>query len=391
MRLEKRKLGELEFVLDDNDIAEDHQFYSIISEYRIIQQGAGIFFYAKRNNELVSFFNTFDNTQLICSPNGYALAALFGAKRFLIGDERLTLDHEPAQNAGAIYFSRDLAFPLNTSKDPMTSPYYAATLEGLLEIFDINQINTQLDDLFIRCNDFTPGKKEEYSKGGSNADKYCRFNLESHQPLSNLVTDQIILINPQNKIVGSISFVMWVNRTGAVDVYLYDEIVDYFTLLNETEKAELAALYPAGDTALIAAKIEPKRIELMAPLFAAARREIKEKITQLNGVQAHVSAFIRAAAGRVESYTALNCTINLDIKVIHGPATKYAAMLDAHIKDWAYKKLQQASLTQFVKSNYSGIAKQLEITFAYRLFDKGNNPAVATTAMDSQRVMRSPK
>jgi hypothetical protein len=101
------------------------------------------------------------------------------------------------------------------------------TLETLMGFYNINQINSQLAELFNRCNDFTPGKKEGYLMGGSNADKYCRFNLESHQPLSNIVSDQIFLTNSQNKIISTISFTICVNRTGAVDVYLYDEIVDY--------------------------------------------------------------------------------------------------------------------------------------------------------------------
>jgi hypothetical protein len=412
MHLVEREAGELNFVLDENDSTQDQEFHAEMQNYRIMRQGASIFFY-NANDELVLHFNPFDNTVLVCSPDGYALANRLGTKRFPISAARLALTKQQANEVGATKFKRDYSFPLQSPEQQTTSPYKVVALEDLLKIYDTKQLNTALAELFNRCNDFTPGKKAEYLKGGKLEDKYCRFNLENQQPKSGIVTDQVFLLDDKNKIIGTISFTLYVNKDRIIDIYLYDEIVDYFTILSEKDQQKLQSLYPdatlsddAKQAALVATAhlIEPKRLALMAPLFEAARLRIidimglirsKESDSLDNLTDAiekgRVHAFIRAAAGREESYLALNCSAtNSATYVIHGPASKYANLLDSYVKQWAYRKLQQFAFHQYLEHTTSTIVKEnaaeLKSYFDQRLFAVKPAPVVQTTSVQERKI-----
>lgn len=79
----------------------------------------------------------------------------------------------------------------------------------------------------------------------------------------------------------------------------------------------------------IATLIEPKRMTLMAQLFAAARQSIRNLISDLDEKIANglVHAFIRAASGRVEAYVDLGCgRTNTENFVIHGGPTAQLKM-----------------------------------------------------------------
>lgn len=96
-----------------------------------------------------------------------------------------------------------------------------------------------LSDLFNRCADFTPGKQDEYLSGGKKEDKYCRFNLMNNEEKQTVSTNQVFLMDDENNIAGTISATVIHGNGGTLDIYFYDEIVDYFTLLNPDEIAQL--------------------------------------------------------------------------------------------------------------------------------------------------------
>ncbi len=405
MHLLERAAGVIEFVLDSDDSSEDQEFHAEIQKYRIMRQGASIFFY-NANNEIVLHFNPFDNTVLVCNPDGYALAKWLGTKRFPIGDARLALTEQQIKDVGATKFKRDYSFSLQPLVPHKASPYKVVELEELLKIYTTTQLNAVLSELFNRCSDFTPGKKAEYLKGGKLEDKFCRFNLENQQVNTGIRSDQVFLLDDNNKIIGTISFTFYVSQNRIIDVYLYDEVVDYFTLLSEKEKLKLISLFPddtmsayAKDAALqaIALLIEPKRLALMEPLFAAARLQILDTINFVRGPQddeVNANAFIRAAAGREELYLALNCS-GTDSKnhVIHGAATRYANLLDNHVKQWAFRKLQQFSFHQYLEQNWSAdaaVTNELKSGFDYRLFGVNASPLTQTTPAEERKISLSP-
>jgi hypothetical protein len=355
--------GELQFVLDANETLENQEFIIRMSHYKLVQHGASIFIYNRHNNELLSHYNSFDNTQLVCSPDGFPLANEFGAKRFLALKARTALSKAQATEVKPENFSRDRSFPLLAKADT-SAPFDVVTLEKLLEINQKNKdkVYDDLASLFDRCADFMPEKQTEYLSGGRRQDKFCRFNIENHQVRNGIVTDQVFLLDKANKIIGTISATVCVTPEGIVDVYFYDEVVDYFTQIDPASEVmrKLQALY--DDLILskdeknseLAKIIEPIRLTLMAPLFTAARQQIRRTILSLlpslsegeldnkigNG---SVRAFIRAADKRVASYEQLGCgTENAGYFVIHGRPTAAAKLVDTYVKEiWGQKKLQE--------------------------------------------------
>lgn len=346
--------GELQFLPDSNDNIEQQQFLARMTAFTFERHGASVFIYQKTNHLLLGCFNTFDNTFFVCSPDGYKLAAEFGTKRFPVGDARLALDEKQATTVGAIKFARDLSCPITSASDEKIGPYKPASLTEILQIKKSNQAQfyQEMADLFGRCADFTPGKKEEYMSGEKIADKYCRLNLTNEQSKDGIITDHVFLLDEKNnnQIVGTVSATICFSKTGTVDVYFYDEIVDYFTKIKNPEDIQqLRALNT--DTSLdenrrkeiIADIVNPKRMELMKSLFTAARQKIAATIQTLDPQLqlSKVRGFIRAADGRVPLYVSeLHCSPdNTQHFVIHGRPTDYAKMLDAHIKLWANKRL----------------------------------------------------
>ncbi len=405
MHLVEKLNGILEYVADANETPENQEFLRKLGDYRIQRQGASIYFFAKSDNRQVLFCNIFDNTFFINDTRGFALAAEFGTKRFLIGQARSALTEEQAQNVNATQFSRDLSFPLNASAEEKSTSFKVVTLAELLAIHEKNpdKFYENQGELFHRCADFTPGKQDEYLTGGNKIDKFCRFNLENHQPLNSTVTEQVFLLDKQNKVVGTISATILVQEDGTIAVYFYDEIVDYFTRLQTEEKAALEKLYKneeklseENQKAAIAKIIEPRRLELMEPLFAAARNQVMQTINKLSAASGEnlirngkVHAFIRAAAGRVDSYKALGCGKEPSpTYVIHGPPTDHAKMLDRHIKNWADQQLvkvaknspnevktsQKSSYLSYGKTAFSfGVAFAAVGILAYKFWPRTSN------------------
>lgn len=402
MHLLEKMNGILEYVADADETPENQAFLKKIIDYRIQRQGASIIFFAKSDNKQILYFNTFDNSMFIHDSRGYSLAADFGTKRFPVGKARSALTKEQAQEQKAIQFERDLSFPITVSVEEKVSSFKSVTLAELLIINDKNQdkLYEDLAELFNRCADFTPGKQDEYLSGGKKVDKYCRFNLDNHKLLASTVTDQIFLLDSQNKIIGTISATIIVQSDGTTDVYFYDEIVDYSIRLKPYEKEILEMLYKNDkklpkdvQKAEIAKIIEPRRLEIMQPLFAAARQQIIQTISTLSGSsgeslikEGKVHAFIRAAAGRVSSYKALACGEEKSITyVIHGPSTAYTEMLDHHVKNWAeqqlklLKKLPDEIKPSTTKSSYLTTAFNYGVTLAtigilaYKLWPKGES------------------
>jgi len=403
MRLLEKTNGILEYVADIDETSENQAFLKKIADYKIQRQGSGIYFFDKRDNKPILYCNPFDNTLFVIDQCGYALAAEFGAKRFLVGKARSTLTTEAASEQKAIQFDRDLSFPLKVAEEEKATTFKAVTLAELLAINKENpdKLYENLAELFNRCADFTPGKQDEYLTGGKKADKFCRFNLDSQKPLASTVTDQIFLLDKQNKVIGTISATVMVQPDGTTDVYFYDEIVDYFTRLQPTEKEALEKLYKneeklseEAQKAEIAKIIEPRRLELMRPLFAAAREKVIQTISTVSGLSGQdlieagkVHAFIRAAAGRVPSYKALACGEEKSAThVIHGPATNYTKMLDSHVKIWADQQLLKLS-TAKKSSSWSygkvftfGAAAAVLGLLAYRACRGGTGSAQSFTA-----------
>ncbi len=358
--------GELQFVLEGDDTAEQQAFHARMQAYQLIQHGAIIAIYQRDTQQLLSHYNPCDNTQLICSAEGFPLANEFGAKRFLALLARSAVKEAQAAEVKAENFSRDRSFPLVVSTEASMAPFRAVTLAELLaDAYRDKQYKLYADlaDLFDRCADFIPEKQAEFQSGGRKQDKYCRFNLDSQASRhASLATEHVFLVNAANQLVGTVNATICAAPTsGLVDVYLYDEVVDYFTLINDDSATQkkLNALY--ADTTLskddkntaIAAIVEPIRLILMAPLFAAARLQVKQTIQamlpaltdsewQAGIAKGTIRAFIRAADKRVASYEQLQCgTQNNDFLVIHGRPTFAAKLVDTYLKEeWAQKKLQ---------------------------------------------------
>lgn len=341
MRIVKTE-SELVFVADSSDTEADQAFSKRMEQYKLVQQGASIYIY--KLGKLLSHYNPFDNTQLVCSAEGFELANEFGAKRFLILEARAALTAAGTATA----FSRDRSFPLKATANDASNPFKVA---GLKELLDLNQQNKEkvyndLADLLDGCADFTPDKQAEYKRGGSIQDKFCRFNLENQQPKDGMRNEQVFLLDEKNKIMGSISATICTNANGDADIYVYDEVVDY--------KAQ-AGSDPAAE-----------RLKLMGFLFAALREQIRKTlctlITSLSEANldqkietASVRALIRAAAENISTYVQLGCgSENTGYYVIHGPATPAAKLLDSYLKEtWAQEKLQQLALKSPTQTNTS--------------------------------------
>lgn len=371
MHLVEKENGILEYVADKDETVENEQFILRMAKYKLVRHGAGIYFFSKESKEderLLLYANPFDNSIFVCDPSGYVLAAEFGMKRFPVGKARAELFEEKVAEVGAIQFSRDLLFPLRSIQEEKENEKLVPRVADLKELLTINKKNKQevyksLAELFNRCANFTPGKQGEYLAGGADADKFCRFNPINQVPHSSVVTDHVFLLDEKKKVGGTLAFTMILHPEGLIDVYLYDEIVDYFPLLQAEEQEQLKRLYENKEglaeekqKQAIAKIIEPKRLELMRPLFAAARKKITQTVLehaklsasefeqQLETGKIHV--FIRAADGRVGSYEQLGCVKKAsDTLVIHGKATVPADMLVDHVKSWANQQLKQLSFS----------------------------------------------
>jgi hypothetical protein len=346
----------LSFVPEGDETEAEQAFLARIKQYTIKKNGASILIYGE-NDRLMLHINPFDNTQSICTADSYTLASDFSAKRFVIGEARKQLDMAKAEEVKAIHFSRDLSFPIEKSVNDDTQNYKIVDLAGLLNQFssdsDKDRLYTQLAELFNRCADFTPGKQDEYLSGGKKEDKFCRFNLMNTTDQT-VRTEQVFLLDDKNKLVGTISATIINSNENALDIYFYDEVVDYFTLLSSEEKlqfdvalrqlkTEENATFKATLEKDIAALIDPKRSILMAQLFSATRLSLRKLIINLDEKieSGAVHAFIRAALGRVEAYRELGCgKANTENFVIHGMPTSQLNMLDALVKTWAAEQLK---------------------------------------------------
>ena len=345
----------LSFLPEGNETETELAFLERIKQYSVKANGATILIY-NQNNRLMTCINPFDNTQFICADDGYTLASDFGAKRFLAGEAHKQIKDEKAKEVNAIHYSRDLSFPIKKRMNDVTLNYNLLDLAGMLNQFrsDKDKLYDVLSELFNRCADFTPGKQDEYLVGGKKEDKYCRFNLANNMDKQVASTEQFFLTDDKNNITGTVSATVIKSNDGSLDIYFYDEIVDYFTLLNAKEIEELYAKSQqlrdekATDVKSrlekeIAAIVEPKRAILMAQLFSAARQGLRNSMSDLDEKieKGLVYAFIRAAAGRVDAYVELGCSkTNTENFVIHGQATAQLKMLDNYIKTWAAEQLK---------------------------------------------------
>ncbi len=342
----------------ETDIAAEKDFLEYMKQYTMKVNGAGVLVYDQQNRLMICI-NPFDSTLFICNDdNGdaYELASRFGAKRFVVGAALQQINEDRAKQSNIVNFPRDLLFPIEKRENEIVVDYKVLDLAGVTDYFraDKTKLYDQLSKLFILCADFTQGKLEEYKSGGNLQDKYCRFNPENNIHKNEVLNDQIFLMDNKNNIIGTISAAVIENNHGGVDIYFYDEIVDYFTLLNENEikwlNEKTEQLNKAKGTGLeatlkkeIAELIEPKRAQLMAQLFAAARQHLRKSVSDLDAKIANglVHAFIRAAAGREAAYVDLGCSkTNTTSFVIHGPRTAQLNMLDADRKAWAAEKLK---------------------------------------------------
>ncbi len=344
----------LSFTPEGNETEAEQAFLARMSQYTIKADGSSILFYNQKNR-LISCIKPFDNTQLICVNDGCELAADFGAKRFLVSEAR---NDETANQTNAFHFRRDLSFPIEKRENETAITFQVLDLPDVLKQFraDQNKLYNVLAELFNRCADFTPAKQNEYLARGAKEDKFCRFNDVKNvdpTPITSPITSHVFLMNNENKIIGTISTTI-IQNNDDVDIYFYDEIVDYFTLLSPEQIEALSEKIQQLDTKKdevikstlkeeIAGLIEPKRMELMAQLFAAARKNIRSAIDNFDEKieKNQVHAFIRAADGRDEAYIEkLGCRRTNDHFVIHGPATAQLKMLDTYVKEWAAEQLK---------------------------------------------------
>ncbi len=227
------------------DILEHQQLRDLLTRYTIKKYGSSYFIYSKDPFQLISHFNSFDNTLLIMHPEGYVIAEALGTKRFPIGAARAQLNSENAKQVNAIQFKRDLQFPLIVSDPEPYTPYKIVNLDQLRQTRkNPSKLYIELAKLFNRCSDYAPTKKEEFLDGGALADKFCRFNTEDHQHHPNVVTLNTFLLDEQhnNKIIGTQSATVVLHPNNEIDIYLYDEVVDYFSLLTPQQIEEYVQL-----------------------------------------------------------------------------------------------------------------------------------------------------
>lgn len=318
--------GTLSFIFDENE--------SVLSEklknYKLVRHGASIMIY--QDKKLMAHFNSFDRTFLVMDSDAYAVAELFGTKRFVVGNARAAFEEKEASTIGATKYPRDVTFSLLSPETAEEKTGESATLEQLREMYraEPNKFYERMSDLYIRCADFTPGKTDEYKSVDALADKFCRINLENHQPKDGVMTDHIMLLDSAcpGRVIGTISATICVTEDGLVDIYWYDEIVDYFTKLNKAELEQLKPLFLKPEKELtdseketIAKIVDPKRMEMMKILFSAARQKIRSSIKEMVPAlsddavlnkkisEGFVRSFIRAAQGREKLYEEqLNCS-----------------------------------------------------------------------------------
>lgn len=348
---------------DLNSLLETNQIpRELLSLYHFQQHGSSVFVYLKENDSLVAHFNSFDNTLLILQPNGFQIADAFGSKRFPLGQAREELNQQNAAEINAIAFKRDLKFPLISPTQKPEINYRTADFSELLHSHpETSKLYNDLADLFSRCSDYTPSKKEEFVAGGALADKFCRFNRENQKTLSGVCTINTFLLDEKNdnKMVATQSATIILHPNEEVDIYLYDEVADYFTLLTpdqiqEYQKhcANRSELSDEDKNTPIAIVVESKREELFTQLFTATREKIKEKLHELlpslNAQEIElrinsnkIRAIIRAATVWYPYSAKLNCVPEKNgIFVIHGPRTDLGNSIDQQIKDWATIKIK---------------------------------------------------
>jgi hypothetical protein len=344
--------GELVFDLYDHSELLDQQFLAKMIDYKLTRHGACVFIYGRLDGNLVSIFKPFDNTQLICDPRGFAVADVFGGKRFLIGAAQDSYPKENLNEGSAITCARDLAFSLSVSSSSFAKiPFKKVTLHQLLTIYKKNemQLYHDLTSLFLRCADCTPGKMSDFTDV---IHSMCRFNLENSS-VDGVVTDNVFLLDKSNKIIGTMSSTVMMSDKGEVTVYFYDEVVDYFTLLSPGQTKQLLQLKEASESKgevneSMREIIEPRRSTLMAYLFVAARvnamstiQKMRDDLSLSKTKKLSIRAFIRAAEGRVENYQGLGCgKASLDMRVIHGPSTTYSDKLSEYIYSRVEKKFR---------------------------------------------------
>lgn len=350
--IRNEKTNKLSYVADGNEKPAEKDFLKAIEEYDITLYGSAI--HIEKEGESILHIHPWDNSVFVYTTEGIELATAFGAKRFLVSDAREHITAELAAASGAKPFPRDLSFPLQSEASDATVKYInlADKLKAFRTKEEREAFYANILNLHIRCADFTLKKQEEYRTPGDN---YCRFNLESSNPFTR--TETIFLLNDDNNIIGSINAVIITDKNGHIDIYLYDEVVDYYTLLDPQQieavkqlQAEHSAATNDNDKKAIQLKIanivEDKRTELLRPLFAAARHNLRKVIPNLDEIP--VNAFIRATCGRddsVDHFKKMGCGANTQNYVIHGPATDTFKLLDAHVKAWGTSKLAEFKTT----------------------------------------------
>lgn len=156
----------------------------------------------------------------------------------------------------------------------------------------------------------------------------------------------------KDKIIGTISATCILNADKTADVYVYDEVVDYFTLLSGVHEGALYLNMIAlnntntNDTntiqqikSAIALLTDPYREKLLAELFTAAQIKIQFFLAQHGIHMNNTRCFIRAAAGREAMYQRLGCQANVGVQVIHGAPSDFMKALDKLGKAWAADQL----------------------------------------------------
>lgn len=365
----EEKGEELHFVVSEEaETALDIELQKKLKDFKVKRQGASILFYAKADGALVSIFKPYDTTQLLIDPRAYEIAPYFGTKQFLCDK---AAEIKPEQNAGTpIKFGRDVRFSLEVDEKDIQKIPQTLNLE---EVLKLNQetkasLYNNLANLFQRCADFLPSKMAEFA---DRLDKLCRFNLDNSAEFSP-ITDQIFLMNGE-KISGTMSATIHLNKNGHADVYLYDEVVDYLSLCSKEEldlikqyQEELDVLKKQDDKQAISAKeaqidaiTAPKRKALTEILFNAMRvsvntrlAEMRAKLPQEN-LRNDTNAFIRAASGREQMYKDLGCANDCATHVIHAPRSAYTDKLklaiDNQIKQQFAPIVQELNSMEFNK------------------------------------------
>jgi|GEM_PF-7042152 len=361
--------GTLQYVASANETEKNLQFIEMMRSYTLQRHGADVLVYNKKK-QLVSLIKPYDNTQHLFI-NDFELAAAFGAKRFIEGEALAYYSREDFKMHQVMQFERDRNFPLVKDEDPKKQNFL--TLQEFLHNYRFYPYMAYqtLAHFFEHCADFTTGKEEEYAQDAV-ADKMCRFDKESNTPIDGIVTDHIFLMQ-QQKLIGTLSMTIMPRPKGGYDIYFYDEIVDYFSLL--TQEGEKLYVYQRinkcmelnkllkqdgrwKDRAKIEAEINQLKAEievkvgkhrklLLQKLFNAACQHLDEKLSNFSTLvtKKQVHGFIRTAAGRVQMYEELGCSHNNNSSyVIHGPATPALGLLNNFVKQTlAKQKHLQAS------------------------------------------------